>query len=464
MIRINVTTVQQYTIDRLRVSLNGSYETELLERLSFKLFKEDGTEITDRLKSIKESNKDEWQYILMSGTIDIYLNENTQIEEGIYTFVLINKDEEIYYKNVQLAHMEDVRIEFDQIKAIDMQTLHVTLKPIKSSYQTVDMMKLLKFSIIDTDNGIQYNDVFQTLQDVVDFTEGNEIKEFTLKVKPGKSLPSGYYDVRLTSLYKSRTFSIIEKFVIKLPFMTTTPAQITSIKIAQQSVTKQTVLAVVFNPFLEKGMMLSAKREIIRERGNLDISNFFDASRVSTVSYTIAGISYITRIEIPLADDIYSLEKGKYTFRYSWPDADTPTPPVEFNFEVGWVVKELQNISIEDGKYIDFDLWEIRITEEFLQSYHLLVELNGEEIDPEGIFGPLEQSTYIETGTEVSVSDHFGIRILDMNKIMDGTYTFLLWTVRSADPNGFDGDIYYNYIGNIDIVDYLTPQIKEVYQ
>lgn len=467
MIRINVTNVQQYTIDRLRVSLNGSYETELLEKLSFKLFKEDGTEITDRLKSIKESNGVNWQYILYTESIDIYLKENTQIEKGNYTFVLTNSSGEIGTYNVPLAHMEDVRIEFDKIEAIDMQTLHVTLKPLGSSYQSVDMMKLLKFSIIETDSGIQYNDVFQTLDEVLDFTEGNEIKEFTLRVKPGKALPFGYYDVRLTSIYKSRTFPIIEKFTIELPFMSTTPARITSIKIAQQAVTKQTVLSVIFNPFLEKGMMLSAKREILRKRNDTDvkdISAFFDGSRVSTISYTIAGISYITRIELPLADNMYSLEKGKYLFRYSWPNATTPTPPVEFEFEVGWVVKELQNISIKDGRYIDFDLWEDRDTKEFLSSYHLLVELNGEEIDTTDIFGPIEQSGTIAYGYEATRSDHFGIRLLDLSKIQDGTYSFLLWTVRSADPNGFEGDIYYNYIGNLDIVEYLTPQIKEVYQ
>lgn len=464
MKRINVTTVQQYTIDRLRISLTGSYETELLEKLSFRLIKEDGTEVTNRLKTITESNRDVWEYILATETFDIYLKENTQIEEGTYEFVLIRNGEECYRGKVPLAYMEDVRVEFDKIEALDLQTLHVTLKPIQSSYQSVDMMKLMKFSIIETDSGIQYNEVFQNLQEVLDFSEGNKIKEFTLKVKPGKSLPVGYYDVRFTSLYKSRTFPIIEKFTVKLPFMTTTPTQITSITVSQQSVTKQTVLSVIFDPFLEKGMMLSAKREIIRKRGNLDISDFFDASRVSTVSYTVAGVSYITRIELPLADTMYSLEKGDYTFRYSWPNAMMPTPAVEFDFTVDWVVKELQNIQIINGRYIDFDLWEYPVVKDFVSNYNVMVELNGKEIDQTGIFGDLNQSAYIEDNTIVNVSDHYGIPILDMNRIEDGTYTFLLWTVRSADPNGFAGDIYYNYIGHLDIVEYLTPQIKEVYQ
>lgn len=464
MKRINVSSVQQYTIDRLRVSLNGSYETELLEKLTFRLCRLDGTDIANRLRSVWESNHEEWQYILESNTFDIYLCENTQIENGTYRFTLIRDGEEIYQTSVPLAHMEDIRIEFDKVEAVDLQTLHVTLKPISSYYQSVEMMKLMKFSIIETDSGIQYNEVFQGLGEVLDLTEGNVIKEFTLKVKSGKSLPPGYYDIRFTSPYKSRTFSIVEKIKIKLPFMTTTPPQITSIKVARQSVTKQTVLSVIFSPFLEKGMMLSAKREIIRERGNLNISDFFDASRLSTISYTIAGISYITRIELPLADTMYSLEKGKYIFRYSWPDAMMPTPPVEFHFEVDWVVKELQNIGIINGKYIDFDIWDPCVSKDFVSNYNVLVERNGKEIDPTGIFGDLNQSAFIEDGSIVAVSDHYGIPILDMSKIEDGTYSFLLWTVRSADPNGFAGDIYYNYIGNIDIVGCLTPQIKEVYQ
>lgn len=466
MKRINVTTVQQYTINRLRISLNGSYETELLEKLSFKLFKEDGEEVTSRLKSIKESNGEEWQYILDTQTIDVYLKENTQLEDGNYTFVLIRDNQEIYRGMFPLSHMEDIRVEFDKVKADDMQTLHVSLKSINGNFQSLDMMKILKFSIID-ESGVQHNDAFQTLLEYIESSGETEIKEFILKLKPGKTLPEGYYDVRLTSIYKSRTFPIVEKYTVRLPFMTTQPAKITSVQIAKQSVTQQTVLSIIFNPFLEKGQMLKATREIIRERDKKDITKFFDATRLSTISYSVAGVQYITRLEIPLVENMYSLEKGKYTVKFTWDEKDETNkiiPPVEYTFEVGWVVTNLDNIEVFEGKFVDFDLPKAHFTEDFLRDYELLVELNGKEIDTTGIFGPLEEVAAMKTGETPNRSDHFGVRILNMEKIQDGNYSFLLWTTRVADNNGFEGDIYYNYLGNIDIVDYLTPEIEDVYQ
>lgn len=461
MRRINVTTVQQYTIDRLRVSLNGSYETELLEKLSFKLFKEDGTEVTNRLKSIKNSNAEEWEYLLDSQTIDIYLKENTQLEEGKYSFVLIRDGEEIYQITFPLAHMEDVRVEFDKVEMIDMETIHVTLKSITGQYQSLEMMHLLKFSIID-EAGVQHNEAFQTLQEVIDASGETEITEFTLKLKPNRTLPKGYYDVRFTSQYKSRTFPIVEKFTIPFDFMTTQPAKIVSVQIAKQTVTQQTVLSMIFNPFLEKSLLLSATRQIIRERDGKDITAFFDATRISTTSYSSAGVSYITRLEIPLVDDTYSLEKGNYTVRWTWPGTNIPS--VECGFEVGWVVNALDGISIYEGRFVDFDLPKAHFTDAFLNKYNLLIELNGKELDTKGIFGPLDEIAHLKGLDSPERSDHFGIDILDMSKIEDGNYTFLLWTNREADNNGFEGDIYYNYLGNLDIIEYLSPQIKEVYQ
>ena len=455
MRRINVTTVQQYTIDRLRVSLNGSYETELLEKLSFKLFKEDGTEVTNRLKSIKNSNAEEWEYLLDSQTIDIYLKENTQLEEGKYSFVLIRDGEEIYQITFPLTHMEDVRVEFDKVEMIDMETIHVTLKSITGQYQSLEMMHLLKFSIID-EAGVQHNEAFQTLQEVIDASGETEITEFTLKLKSNRTLPKGYYDVRFTSQYKSRTFPIIEKFTIPFDFMTTQPAKIASVQIAKQTVTQQTVLSMIFNPFLEKSLLLSATRQIIRERDGKDITAFFDVTRISTTSYSSAGVSYITRLEIPLVDDIYSLEKGNYTVRWTWPGTNIPS--VECGFEVGWVVNALDGISIYEGRFVDFDLPKAHFTDAFLNKYNLLIELNGKELDPKGIFGPLDEVAHLKGLDSPERSDHFGIDILDMSKIEDGNYTFLLWTNREADNNGFEGDIYYNYLGNLDIIEYLSPQ------
>ena len=462
MKRIIVTTVQQYTIDRIRVSLNGSYEKELIESLSFKLIKSDNTDVTDRLMNIHDSNYENWMYMEASQTFDLQLKENTQIEDAIYKFILYRNNEEIYSGSVPLAHMEDIRIEFNTVEVVSLDTIRVTLKPKNSSYQSLEMMKLLKFSIID-EGGTNFKDSFQSLTDVIDQSTESEIQEFTLKLKPGGVLPGGYYDIRLTSLYKSRTFPIIEAFAIRMPYMTTQPAKISSIQVATQSVTKQTVLSIIFNPFLEDNLMRDGKRSIIRERDKVNISGYFDASRASTKTYSIAGVKYITRIELPLADEVYSLEKGEYTYRWEW---DNPIyAPLEFKFQVGWVVTALDSIDLFEGSIVEFDLPRAYYVNDFLKEYHLQVELNGIEIDTTDIFGPLEECAAMKNGASLQRSDHFGVRILDMSKIQDGTYTFLLWTLRSADNNpDYVGEVYYNYMGNIDIVDCLTPEIEEVYQ
>lgn len=458
MKRILVTTIQQYTMDRLRISLNDSYEVELLKQLSYKLFTESGEDITYKVKSLLESN--EWDYTEFSNVVDVYVQEDCSIPEGTYRFVLYRDGSAIADEMISIAHMEDIRIEIDKAEILSLDTLHVTLKPIRSSYQSREMMKLLKFSIIDQTN-VHFSDNFTSLQDVLSTSTEEEIKEFTLKLKPGKTLPHGYYDLRLTSLYKSRTFSLVEKYDVIIPFMTTTPPAISTINMVKQASTGNTVMSVVFNPFLEKGMLLDGKRSVIRNKDNKEITDYFDASRISTTSYSIAGIQYITRIDIPLMMDYYSLGKGSYTLKWSW--TDETLKDLSYTFNVGWIVNALENIQIYEGKIIDFDLPEAKNVSTFLKDEKLIVELNGEEIDPTGIFSPLNTVEYLKTGdTAIERTDRYGLQILDLSKIEDGTYSFILWKDQNYATTG--DDIYYEYLGNIDINNYLTPVIEEVYQ
>lgn len=466
--KINVTSIQQYTIDRLRVSLNDSYEVDLLLQLSFDIFDSEGNSILSKFKTITESNN--WRYTEVSDVFDIYVNENQSIEEGTYQFVLFKKGEKIFESPFKTSYMEDVRVEFDKVYVTSPTTIHAILKPITQYYQTVKMMRLMKFSVITTDESkTHFSDNFMSLSDSIDrlLKEGQtEIREFDIVIEPGKTLPQGYYDVRLTSFFKSRNFPLVEKFTIPFPFMTTESAKISSVAITKQASTGDTVMSVSFNPFLERGLLLSAKRSIIRDKDGKDITDYFDASRISTTSYSLGGIRYISRLDIPLYTQHYDLAKGNYTLSWKWhgvndqygkPLLEDFEEDVTFTFETGWVVNALQNLEVFEGRIIDFDLPEAQYTKDFLREEKLIIEHNGVEIDPTGIFGPLNEVSFMKTGVSVERSDHFGVRILNADLIQKGNYKFILWKTNEK------GEVRHEYMGDIDIIQCLTPKIIEAY-
>lgn len=465
--KINVTSIQQYTIDRLRVSLNDSYKVDLLQQLSFDIFDNEGNSILSKFKTMMESN--DWTYTEVAKSFDLYVNENQHIDKGIYHFVLFKKGEKIFESDFTTSYMEDVRIEFDKIVATSPTTIHVTLKPITTYYQSIKMMQMMKFSVISSDESqTHFTNIFKSISESFDSndSEGNPITEFDVILEDGKTLPQGYYDIRLTTFFKSRTTPLVEKYTVPLPFMTTESAKISSVTITKQSMTGETVMVVSFSPFLERGLLLSAKRSVIRDKDGKDITDYFDASRISTTSYSLGGIRYISRLDIPLYMEFYDLAKGSYTLSWKWngitdkegnPLLENFEKDVSFTFETGWIVKSLQNLEVFEGRIVDFDLPEAQYTKEFLQEEKLIIEYNGEEIDPTGIFGPLNEVGFMKTGVLSDRSDHFGVRILDVNQIQKGNYKFILW------KDDEKGDQKHEYMGDIDIIQYLTPQISEIY-
>lgn len=454
MASINVTSVQQYTIDRLRISFSKSHEILDLRYLSFKLLTVDDVDVTDKLKSISESN--DWRYLNETSMFDLCLKENTSLAAGDYVFILYNGPTEIYRGQFTTNYMEDVRVEFATVEATAMDVLHVSFKPKDSSdphYQTKQMMMLMKFSIINEGN-IFFSDNFENLTDIISAIDSEEISEFDIKLKSKKTLPKGYYDIRLTSLYKSRTFSIVEKKSVMLPYMSTVFPSIGSSYVSVHADGK-TVLSVIFDNYLEKTMLESGERFIIRDRDNKNITNYFNADQIALTSYSLAGIQYVTKLDIPLLTDYYALEKGNYTLKWTWKEAIYKDLVGKLN--VNWVVNSLENLSIFEDKFIDFDLPSAENVDDFLSKENVIIELNGSEIDPTGLFGNLDTVIHLKIGGTTERTDHFGIPLININKIEKGTYTFILW----HDENG---DRKYDYMGSINIVSELTPIVEEIYQ
>lgn len=454
MASFNITSVQQYTIDRLRISFSKTHEISDLRYLSFKLFTVDDIDVTDKLKSISESN--DWRYLNETSTFDLYLKENTSLDAGSYVFVLYNGSSEVYRGQFNTNYMEDVRVEFTTVEATEMNVLHVTFQPKNLSdphYQSKKMMMLMKFSVINEGN-VFFSENFENLTDIISNINDDEISEFYIKLKSKKTLPSGYYDIRLTSLYKSRTFSIVEKKDVLLPYMSTVSPSIGSSYVSVNA-NGETILSIIFNEYLERGMINSGKRAIIRDKDNKNITSYFNADRISTTSYSLAGIAYVTRLDIPLLTDYYALEKGEYTIKWTWEN------PIYKNLigklNVNWIVNSLENISVFEDKFIDFDLPAAIDVSEFLSKEKIIVELNGTEINPTDLFGDLNTVINLKTGEITERTDHFGIPIKSLNDVEKGTYTFILW-------HDEDGDRKYDYMGSINIISELTPIVEEVYQ
>lgn len=190
--KINVTSIQQYTIDRLRVSLNDSYKVDLLQQLSFDIFDNEGNSILSKFKTMMESN--DWTYTEVAKSFDLYVNENQHIDKGIYHFVLFKKGEKIFESDFTTSYMEDVRIEFDKIVATSPTTIHVTLKPITTYYQSIKMMQMMKFSVISSDESqTHFTNIFKSISESFDSndSEGNPITEFDVILEDGKTLHRG---------------------------------------------------------------------------------------------------------------------------------------------------------------------------------------------------------------------------------------------------------------------------------
>lgn len=456
---INVSSIQQYTIDTIRISFNYSNSVELYRRVRYEIFDSENNDVSNLFKTITESN--DWRYITETPTCDITLKENTNLSEGNYTIIIYNSDKEIYRTKLNLHYMEDIRVDIDKVIMKSLNTLFITFKPKNESfpiYQSKEMMGLMKFSIID-ESGTFFSDNFLPITDEINKLEdGSEVKSLQITLKDGYTLPDGFYDLRFTNIYKSRTFPIIESFDNHIGFMTTTPPSIGEAYISKNS-KGEFILTVLFNSYLERGLLNSATRKFVRLKDNKDVTSYFNADRISTTSYSLAGINYITKLDIPFVSRSYSLEKGEYKLIWAW--NNDILNDVEYTLNVKWVVKSFENISLWNAKGVNIDLPKSFDINSFLESESYTVELNGSEINTDFTFGEIirfENGVNDDPTVVEDRSDRFTIPITNFDNIVEGTYTFVLWSVAK------DGTLEYDYMGSINIISELSPSIKEIYQ
>lgn len=457
MSRWLVSSVQQYTLNMLRISFSTEYSVENLKKLTFALFAPDSTDVTDKLLSINESN--DWRYTESTDSCDIVLNKETFLTEGIYTFKLYENNSVVYESSISLNYMEDIRTTFSSIELESLDTLVVKFSSLydEGIYQTRKMLSLMNFSCID-ESGVSYSDVFESFGDIINSipVEDDPITEVHIPLKQGRVLPKGCYTVRLTSRYKSRTFSILES-EYSINFMTTTPPTITSSTIVNKS-DGSYVLNVTFGSYIEKSMLDSATRSIIRSDGK-NISSYFSADRVSTTTISTAGVSYIARLEIPLISEFYVLQKGKYIIKYSFPYDYVDDISSEINTD--WCLKAIPKTELTNLEYLTFRFPETVFYSDAVNLKYM-IEIDGTTItDPSIIdaFSEIEFNNPNESPVEFlpdQVINRFYIRINNKRHIKSGQYAFIFYYEIS--------EIEYKYIAYFDFKHALTPKVTNIYQ
>ena len=455
-----ISSIQQYTIDRIRVSFSTGYLTDNIKNLSLKVYDNDNNDKSDMFKSIADSN--EWEINSEVDVCDVVLNKNTNLTAGIYTFKLFENENLVYSSDVQINYMEDIRTKFKSIEPLSLDTILIKFESLYEDniFQSREMLSLLNFSCID-DSGVAYGDVFESFSSVINNLPPDEgdITEVVLHLKSGKVLPRNYYTVRLTTRYKSRTFSIL-KDECKMIFMTTTPPSISSCYITKKS-NNDVVLSVTFGSFIEKGMLEEATRKIIRSDGK-NVSSYFSADRISTTSLSTAGVSYIVKLDIPLVTEYYVLQKDTYEICYSW-DCDY-IDDISCMLNTDWCLKDISNVELFEIEYMTMRFPDLIYNDE-ASKLKYDIEINGEMVtDPEIInnFSDIllnkpEGEIVVHDDAEQIVSK-FYIAIKDKRKLTAGNYSFILY--RLDENNEKD----YRYIGHINFEDYLCPTVTSIYQ
>ena len=492
MAKIIVSSVQQFGIDSIQVNLVKEFDLKYIENFHISIFKLNNgnmTECTDSFLSINESN--DFTYIPEVKQFYLKLRPYTHLEAGTYVVKIQHPDEfnvmeDLYENNLSLTYMEDVRVTIKDVTQYSMDTLLIRFEPLEndtdedtfSRYQSREFMDLVGLSIINLNND-HFSDYFErfTIEEVDAYGGVTRIRT---TLRNNRNLPEGLYDFRLTLQLKSITFSLLpakdnmeKEGRHNLLFMSTVKPEIGSVYLSKNA-NQQTVLSVLFKSYLELTMFDSAQRIIMRKDTNEDISNYFESRKFSTKTEASGDVKYITRVDIPLYTEFYRLEKGAYQIKFAWDNTIYPT--MGYEFEVGWVIPGMEEISIIEDRYLKFDLPRV-LDVQTMRKTKLLVELNGERLSDEDVSrtfrslvfedeenGLVIEPTYTEDGREISstyTDDVLALPITNIDEIQEGTYTFILY-------RGEDGAIYpnidYDFIGSIDIISELTPKIIEVTQ
>lgn len=447
-----VTSVQQYTIDRIRVSLYANYNISQLRNTTVRLLDTDGNDLSNRLKSVIESNTDKWADIDETDIFDLYLQKNTSLDAGEYRVIINENGNTVYSGTLTIGYMEDVRVTFGEVIIEALNRIRIPLIPLDQTnptYQSMKMLHVMKISLMD-ETGTNYSTSLTSLEEAISGKSENDVvTELVLSIRDTEVIPKGKYTFRFTSLYKSRTFSIVEK-EYDLPFMTNNPPEIGNsyVSINADGITNLTIL---FKSYLEKSMFLSSKFAIIMDESGKEITDHFNSVKIATQTNTTAGIDYITRLDIPLITDLYTLEKGSYTVKFKWnlPYIDN----ISYTMNCKWFLHAISRISLYRVQYLQFEFPEV-LDYSILGSAKMKIELDGEEYASD-IFASLEESNVFTVDKKMST---LKLNILKPMEIPKGIFTFILYYKNNK------GETEYLYGGDIDIIGEVTPEVETVSQ
>ena len=456
---INISSVQQYTLDRLRISLSNIIDFSTLKRLSYHIYDNENNEISV-LQTILESNPSYTGQTKTIQTFDLAMKKNSTLNEGTYRIELYLDENKVYDNSFKTNYLEDIRVSFKTIEVTALDKIHIVMEPLTPDtlYQTKKMMSKMSFSIIESNN-LHFSDHFQPLSKIIENSEDEFITEFEISLKERKTLPNSIYTIRLTTPYKSRTFSIVESVQTRLPYLTTNPPGIGNTMITTRANGSGTFLSVIFNGgYMERTMLNAASFKVYTKAGK-DITKYFDPTTLSVTYYTSSNVDYITRLDIKMYTEYYQLEQGSYRVAFEW--AASYYKNISYDFKVGWIVPGIDKIYLHDNdlKHVVLDLTDAE-TEEWLSNEQYLVELNGTLLENTSvIFGKLEFTRKI-TGEkpDIEIHDLVSIPILKKDNITEGNYTFILYHIDEKSER------VYDYIGNIDIISEVTPKISSIYQ
>ena len=472
MANMTVTSVQQYSVDRLRFSFNTEYDVERLSSIDIQIKDSNNEDVSDRFKTIKESMSDIWEYESEAETFDLYLKTNTSLEAGSYHVYMVEPknlygDEKVIYDGfITINYMEDIRVTIDSITFEGLNTLIIQFKSIYEEpvYQSKKLMENLDFNIIDA-IGTNYNTSFQAYSIAMHNTD-DTVKEIRLALTENGVLPSGTsYFIRFTSIFKSRTESLISGGPYKIHYMTNTPPSLGSanIYVNAKGIKK---LAIQFSEYPEKGIYDNSSYKIVSPNGK-DVTSVFETETELT-NRTVAGVTYITKMEVNFLEKEYTLEKGIYTVEWNWNNPYIENSTVDFKSD--WLLHAADNVSLNHIESIAAK-FNTPIYNSFLSRMDFDIELDGSVISKAGAgalvydaFSTIQESNpSFSTMVQDGSTNEIIIGIKDPDKLKHGTYSFLFYQILQIEENGKVSEIKdYQYIAQMDIIGEVTPHIKEI--
>lgn len=478
MANMIITSVQQYSINRIRVSLNTEYMTRVILPLKISLKDTNGNDLIDNFDTIENANSSAWEYEYTAKFFDLRLKRHKKLSGGSYRLIITEPKSEyceekmIFDDMITINHMEDIMIDISSVDVTALDRITLSFSPQTSAdvdaselrYQTKSALELMTLNIYD-DSGVSYGNCFLSLKEAIYDSEESDapISSITLNLKENEVLPRGVYTFRFVNSFKNRTEVLYESSPVQLPYMTTTPPAIESARM-YISASGKNVLGVNFSVAPEIGVYYNASYKIITKDGK-DISTSF-AKEVELITDSRANNNYVLRTEIPFMKDSYTIDKGDYIFIWNWNNPLIEETPTELPFNVGWMLHSASTVSLDQANDVVMK-FTTPFLKPFVESAKFSLELNGVDVDTmensESIysaFGTIQEATTILEDSSLKDDDPINeirINIKDRASLRNGIYTFLIYSENN-------GERAYQYMAQIDIVGELSPVISSVIQ